>query len=194
MPTDEFERSLDATGSGDEREAPRLDLAQRYSYVFPDAHLVNALGELGPLVEMGAGTGYWAGQLRARGADVVAFDQAPPDGDAPNRYHRRTPTWTHVLQGDQTVLTEHADRALFLCWPPLFSSLGDCLQFYEGDTVACIGDGGHRTTRLHNLEATFEIEAVHPARALDPAPDHAATLSIWRRIAPHAPGRVASAA
>src|ERR1700680_231118 len=195
MPTDEFERShLDATRSGDESEAARSDLAQRYSYVFPEAHLVDVLCELGPVVEIGAVTGYWAHELRARGADVLAFDQAPSEGDAPNRYHGRTPAWTQVLQGNQTVLTGHADRALFLCWPPLFSSLGDCLHYYEGNTVACIGDGGYRTARLHNLEATFEIEAVHRARALDPTPDHAATLSIWRRIAPHGPGRVASAA
>ena len=52
-----------------------MDLAQRYSYVFPDLHLVNSLCGLGPLVEMGAGTGYWARERRVRGADVLAFDQ-----------------------------------------------------------------------------------------------------------------------
>jgi hypothetical protein len=161
-----------------------LELARRYSYVFPDSHLLTALCELGPLVEMGAGTGYWAFKLRSIGADIVAFDQAPPDGDRPNRYHPRTPTWTEVLQADQAALPAHYDRALFLCWPPLFSSLGECLSFYKGNTVACIGDGGHRTARLRNLNNLFEVVAVHPARAVDPLPDHPATLSIWRRLAP----------
>jgi hypothetical protein len=193
VPIDQFERSLDAIDSGNDCWAARLDLAQRYSYVLPDAHLVTALRELGPLVEMGAGTGYWARELRAHGVDVVAFDQAPTDGDADNRYHGRTPTWTQVLQGDQTVLTEHAGRALFLCWPPLFSSLGDCLRHYEGNTVAWLGDGGYRTARLLNLETMFELEEMHPARAVDPDPDNAAALGIWRRIAPPGPGRVASA-
>ena len=160
-----------------------LELAQRYSYVFPDSDLTSALCELGPLVEMGAGTGYWAAKLRAIGADIVAFDQAPPDGDTPNRYHPQTRTWTEVLQGDHTVLAAHADRALFLCWPPLFSSLGDCLSFYNGNTVACIGDGGHRTARLRKLNDMFEVVAVHPARAVDPLPGHPATLSVWRRVA-----------
>jgi hypothetical protein len=159
----------------------RLDLAQRYSYVVPDALLVRALCDLGPLVEMGAGTGYWAHRLRAEGADVIAFDQAPTDGDTPNRYHGQTARWTEVLQGDHTVLAGHSDRALFLCWPPLFSSLGDCLLFYMGDTVACIGDGGHRTARLTNLDTTYELVAAHPARALDPCPGRTATLSIWHR-------------
>jgi hypothetical protein len=160
-----------------------LEVAQRYSYVFPDPDLTSALCKLGPLVEIGAGTGYWAAKLRASGADIVAFDQAPPDSDTPNRYHPQTRTWTTVLHGDHTVLAAHSDRALFLCWPPLFSSLGDCLSFYTGNTVACIGDGGHRTARLRRLDDLFELVGVHPARAVDPLPGPPATLSIWRRVA-----------
>jgi hypothetical protein len=180
---DQFEPSLGFSAGGADGEVSRLELAQRYAYVFPDPPLVRALCELGPLVEIGAGTGYWARKLRDVGADVLAFDQAPPDGDMPNRYHPRTPTWTEVAPGDHTVLTDHSDRALFLCWPPLFSLLGDCLDFYEGNTVACIGDGGNRTARLRNLNSSFEVVAVHPARAVDPLPGHPATLSLWRRLA-----------
>jgi len=50
------------------------DLAQRYSYVLPDDRSLSALAGLGPLVEVGAGTGYWASRLRACGVDVVAID------------------------------------------------------------------------------------------------------------------------
>jgi hypothetical protein len=183
VPIDQFEQALALSGVEAEFESTRMDLAQRYSYVFPDSQLLKALRDLGPLVEMGAGTGYWASKLREAGADILAFDQAPSDGDTPNRYHKRTPTWTEVLHGDHTVLTSHSDRALFLCWPPLYSSLGDCLFFYKGNTVACIGDGGHRTARLRNLNSTFEVVVAHSARAVDPHPGHAATLSIWRRVA-----------
>lgn len=118
------------------------DLAQRYSYVLPDDRALAALAGLGPLVEVGAGTGYWASRLRARGVDVVAIDQAPPDGERTNRYHARTVTWTEVIAGDQTMLRRYSDRALFLCWPPLFSSLGGCLTDYGGSVVALVGDGG----------------------------------------------------
>lgn len=180
--TDRFEPSCGVSGGTDD-EVTRLRLAQRYSYVIPDSLLVRALCDLGPLVEMGAGTGYWAHVLKGNGADVVAFDQAPSDSDTPNRYHGHTRTWTEVLPGDHTVLSAHSDRALFVCWPPLFSSLGECLMFYTGNTVACIGDGGHRTARLRNLDSTFQVVALHPARALDPCPGRAATLSIWRRRA-----------
>ncbi len=157
------------------------DLAQRYSYVLPDDRSLSALAGLGPLVEVGAGTGYWASRLRACGVDVVAIDQAPPDGERTNRYHARTVTWTELIAGDQTMLTRYSDRALFLCWPPLFSSLGECLAYYSGSVVALVGDGGHRTARLRGLNESFKSMAVFPVRALQPMPGVAATLSIWRR-------------
>jgi hypothetical protein len=184
---DRFSQSLDLLDNGClpdsaiDAEDVVLMLAQRYAYVFPSDSALAVLAELGPLVEMGAGTGYWANRLRSIGVDVVAFDQAPPCGERTNRYHSRTRQWTHVEQGDQTVLAGHADRALFLCWPPLFSSLGDCLTYYSGDTVAYIGDGAYRTARLDHLHEAFTKVATAPVRALDPDPRVRPQLTIWKR-------------
>jgi hypothetical protein len=158
-----------------------LTLAQRYAYVFPSDSALAMLAGLGPITEMGAGTGYWAHRLRSIGADVVAFDQAPVDGERANRYHPGARPWTHVGQGDQTALSGHAHRSLFLCWPPLFSSLGDCLMYYRGDTVAYIGDGGYRTARLDHLHEAFTTVATAPVRALDPYPGLRPQLTIWKR-------------
>jgi hypothetical protein len=187
MRDDQFSRSLEtlddcclpdpAVDAGD----VLLRLAQRYAYVFPSDSTLAMLAGLGPLVEMGAGTGYWAHRLRSNGVDVVAFDQAPVDGDRANRYHSPARPWTHVEQGDQTVLSGHADRALLLCWPPLFSSLGDCLTHYSGDIVAYIGDEGYRTARLDHLHDTFTKVATAPVRALDPDPGVRPRLTIWKR-------------
>src|SRR6202050_3520431 len=85
MEGDSTEQQQDRFGQllaeiGDDAPADALtNLAQRYSYVFPDDRSLTALAALGPLVEIGAGTGYWAFRLRALGVDIVAFDQAPPD-------------------------------------------------------------------------------------------------------------------
>jgi hypothetical protein len=181
VPEDRFNELLEAVKDSDQSGDALTNLAQRYSYVFPDDRSLSMLAALGSLVEMGAGTGYWSYRLRAIGVDIVAIDQAPPDGDRPNRYHAATPTWTEVIAGDHTVLTAYSDRALFLCWPPLFSSLGESLTYFSGDTVAVIGDGGHRTARLRGLNEAFSKVAMSPLRALEPLPGAAATLSIWRR-------------
>ncbi len=187
MRQDEFSQSLEMLDSGFLPDSPvdaedvRLTLAQRYAYVLPTDSTLAMLAGLGPLVEIGAGTGYWAHRLRSIGVDIVAFDQAPLDGERTNRYHFHVRPWTHVEQGDQTVLSGHSDRGLLLCWPPLFSSLGDCLTHYRGDTVAYIGDEGYRTARLDHLQEAFTNVATAPVRALDPYPGVQARLTIWKR-------------
>jgi hypothetical protein len=191
---DQFAQSLEMLDDGRLQDSEAnadevlLMLAQRYAYVVPSNWALTMLAALGPLVEVGAGTGYWAHRLRSIGVDIVAFDHAPVDGDRANRYHPGTRPWSQVQHGDQRVLSGHADRALFLCWPPLFSSLGDCLTYYRGDTVACIGDGGYRTARLDHLDEAFTKVASAPVRALDPYPGVRPQLTIWKR----APDKTAS--
>ena len=187
MRDDQFSQSLEMLDHGClpdsavDAEDALLQLAQRYSYVFPSESTLAMLAGLGPLVELGAGTGYWAHRLRSIGVDIVAFDQAPLDGVRANRYHQLSLPWTHVGQGDQTVLSGYADRSLLLCWPPLFSSLGDCLTYYSGNTIAYIGDGGCRTARLDHLHESFIKIATEPVRALDPCPGVQPKLTIWKR-------------
>lgn len=184
MTVDAFTSLLNDAANSDQPEMELTELAQRFSYVVPDDQALSMLADLGPLVEMGAGTGYWAYRLREIGVDIVPFDLAPPDGVRTNRYHPMSPTWTEVIAADHTVLADYPDRALLLCWPPLFSSLGECLTHYAGNIVALIGDGGHRTARLRSLPETFINVAAVPVRALEPLPGTAPTLSIWRRRSP----------
>src|SRR5215470_1408786 len=161
MRDNQFSQALEVLDNGGlpdsagDAEDVLLMVAQRYAYVCPSDSTLAMLAGLGPLVEIGAGTGYWAHRLRSMGVDIVAIDHAPTDGDRPNRYHPPGRPWTHVEPGDQTALSDHADRVLFLCWAPLFSSLGDCLTYYRGDTVAYIGDWGYRTAMLDHVHEAF---------------------------------------
>ena len=41
-----------------------------------------------------------------------------------------------VLAGDHEILSEHASRSLFLCYPPPNSNMAlNCLKEYKGDCV-----------------------------------------------------------
>jgi hypothetical protein len=159
----------------------RLGLAQRFSYVLPEQRLLEMVKGYSPLVELGAGTGYWAYLLRLMGADVIAYDTAPLGAARQNRYHPDVRPWTEVLQGDLPILSEHPARTLFLCWPPLFSTISDALHFYSGDIVLLIGDGGQRTSRLSALDRDFRLAERHPAVAMDPAAGTRVELSVWQR-------------
>ena len=56
------------------------------------------------ILELGAGSGFWARALRARGADVVALDPAP-----------RGPG---VIAGSHHDAASYPGRSLLICWPP----------------------------------------------------------------------------
>ena len=158
-----------------------MGLAKRFSYVLPEPHLLQAVWRHSPLVELGAGTGYWTYMLRTMGADVVAYDIAPIGGLRENRYHPEARAWTDVIDGDLQILSRHRDRCLFICWPPTYSALWEALRFYRGEWVIYIGDHGGRTARLAGLEEAFRRIELHPAVAMDPAPGRPAELGVWRR-------------
>lgn len=149
--------------------------------MLPEPHLLQVVRRYSPLVELGAGTGYWTYLLRAMGTDVVAYDCAPVGGPRENRYHPDVTPWTDVLAGDLPVLSRHGDRSLFLCWPPTYSALWEALRFYAGEFVIYVGDHGGRAARLASLHDAFNLVELYPAVAMDPHPGHRAELGVWRR-------------
>jgi hypothetical protein len=123
----------------------RVASVRRYAFGVPDRAALEAIARYAPIVELGAGTGYWAYLLRNRGVDIVAYDVAPPD-QAPNAYKLEPRTWTQVVLGGVEVLQQHADRALFLCWPGYRDTFaGDALREFRGTVLIYVGEGpgGH---------------------------------------------------
>jgi hypothetical protein len=141
--------------------ARRRELAALFAWAIPDEGALEVLAGHAPLLECGAGTGYWAALLRARGVDVLASDLLPPEtGASPagNRYHNgRRRGWTEVETVSATGAVRAArasGRTLFLCWPP-FDDEGAsyaALRAYRGDTLIYAGggpDGPTGTVRFH---------------------------------------------
>jgi hypothetical protein len=127
----------------------------RYSWAVPNDAALDAIAEHSPggVVEIGAGGGYWAGLLRDRGIDVVAYDPDPVgDGEHPWHDGRR---WADVQRGDHTVVAAHPDRTLLLVWPSYGDPWTDqVLDLYAGDTVVYVGEGAGGCTgtgRMHAL-------------------------------------------
>src|SRR5690606_9223710 len=104
----------------------------RYAWAVPDDAALRIMAKHAPIVEIGAGTGYWAALLRARGVDIVAYDKDPPDGGEGHPFHAARRAWTDVAVGGPEKAAEHPDRTLFLCWPPYDDPLAaDCLRGYR---------------------------------------------------------------
>ncbi len=148
-------------------------LCYRYSYALPSPELLGVLAANAPLVEMGAGRGYWASLLKAGGVDIIAYDECPAaQGEAivDNQYlsSAHAYAYTDILPGEPKDLIRHPDRALFLCWPPINNMAEDCLKWFQGDTLIYLGTGSQgmdapdrffeKLVRRWTPEASFPVE------------------------------------
>ena len=156
----------------------RRELVDLFAWAIPNDAALDVLARYAPLLECGAGTGYWLALLRARGVDAIGYDLAPPGDGAANAYHQRARlTWTDVPQGSAaSAARRHSDRNLVLCWPPYDDDAASyaALRAYCGDVAIHIGerDGASGSVRFHrelalNWTAVEEIELPHWPRLDD---------------------------
>lgn len=135
-----------------------------FAFALPTGPALLAVADASPsgVVEVGAGTGYWARLLHDRGVDVVAFDLAPPPSPA-NPWFAGVAPWHPVRVGDETAVDRHARRTLLVVWPTRNEDWGAAavarFAAAGGRTVAFVGEAvGGRTgdDRLHALLGDFD--------------------------------------
>lgn len=115
----------------------RHELVRRFAWGIPSHEALEKIVQVAPrIIEIGAGTGYWAMLLSQYGCDVIAYDTEPHyNAQAANEYYP-------IEIGGPEMAQQHSDRALFLCWPPYNEPMAtDALLAYEGDTLLYIGEG-----------------------------------------------------
>jgi len=118
------------------QQRARLITMKRWAHAVPDRDAVAALVALSPIVEMGAGSGYWAGILARAGADVIAYDDR-----SWARYRGRYGRFHPVLKGGARRTARHPHRTLFLCWPPYDTPMAyRAVRSWAGRTLAYIGE------------------------------------------------------
>ena len=118
---------------------PRDALVRHYAFAVPSpgdlTWLVWRLADRG-VVEIGAGTGYWAWMLSQYGVDVLAYDTDAWTTRGTLSSHRFHP----VRRGGCERAADHPDRALLLCWPEMDTTMAsDALAAYTGDLLIYVG-------------------------------------------------------
>lgn len=117
----------------------REELVEEYAWAIPNWDAAETIAAYSPVVEVGAGTGYWAWCIEQVGGEVYAFDPAPPRLDT---YHQVIcqPAVDAIEAMQATGGLE--DWSLFLCWPPFDDPMAvDALDAYDGTTVIYVGEG-----------------------------------------------------
>jgi hypothetical protein len=157
-------------------ERPRL--VQTYSWALPTDEALDVVARYQPIVEMGAGSGYWAHLMRERGIDVIAYDRERPHDD--NYFARHL--WTRIDPGRPSALRAHPDRTLFLCWPPNNSPMAtNCLKQWSGRHLIHVGEWRISTGSkgfYDRLEAGFQLVEKLSIPQWEGMYD---MLTVWRR-------------
>ncbi|HJP73509.1 MAG TPA: hypothetical protein VJ914_04530 [Pseudonocardiaceae bacterium] len=104
----------------------QVTLQAMYAYAIPAPSTLHWAAEFcsgRPVVELGAGRGYWAYQLSQAGLQVDAYDVEPPDTAINVSFDRaagQRDVWYPVGTVDDFASRSDglANCVLFLCWPP----------------------------------------------------------------------------
>lgn len=125
--------------------AVRTVAISQYAFAVPTEDALSAIaGHAGDgVVELGAGTGYWARMLVDRGVDVVAYDAVPPPS-AENPFFAGVLPWFPIRRGDEHTVAAHADRTLLLVWPTRETWATNALRLFRdagGQRLVFVGEG-----------------------------------------------------
>ncbi|MFB0630080.1 hypothetical protein [Streptomyces sp. AB3(2024)] len=168
----------------------RQDLAGLYSWAVCTASAVEWIGSVtggAPLVEVGAGSGYWARQLSLAGVGVVATDLHPVEGNGFTHGFRYAEVET--LAAAEAV-RRHPGHTLLLVWPPPADPMAvRALRAYRGDLFLYVGEGPGGMCAdaafFAELRRHWTVEAV--CRPTVRWLGHADRVTLYRRRRPKRP-------
>ncbi|KAK3267564.1 hypothetical protein CYMTET_23891 [Cymbomonas tetramitiformis] len=163
-------------------------LTNLFSFAVPNAEAIATMVKYSPLVELGAGTAYWAELARSAGASITTYDidtEGRPRGES----------FGQVIDQSHLDLTKlDPTTALMLCWPVRPGGLAwdaDVLAKFPGSTVLHIGEWAKRTllTEPHHGQTTslrFQQAIEQDFRLVEriPIPSWpwcADELTVWQR-------------
>jgi hypothetical protein len=123
----------------------QMILQPSYAYAIPSPETIEWMSHFcggRPIVELGAGRGYWAGQLARAGLAIDAYELEPPDTIDNVSFPRvkgQVDAWYSVNGIAELRIDDWSDSVLFLCWPPGWGNTmaSEALAAFESA-------GGHR--------------------------------------------------
>ncbi|TMW61532.1 hypothetical protein Poli38472_012723 [Pythium oligandrum] len=188
-----------------------------YAYATPTPEALSVMAKYAPIVEVGAGTGYWSSLLQERGVEVQAFDVCPPSVTAAgeeenegknaffpkdrkkkaktqqrNAYHGHVPTFCPVAQGGPEVLRREdvvqSSKSLFLCYPPPHDPMArEALRCFQGMYVIHVGEWQGDTAERSFERALEKKFELVEELELPNWGNSAYSLTVWQRRAKNKP-------
>ncbi len=161
------------------------ELAMKYSWAIPNLAALQEIAKHSPIIEIGAGSGYWAYMLSQMGARVTAYD------DHSWGYPENNWFTVQKLNIYDIGFKYPEQRALFLCWPTQETGMATVAlhnyRIHHGKTVIYIGDWGPNSATaemsfFQNLVRDFDkVTDVE----IPNWPGYHDRLSIWKLKSPY---------
>jgi len=133
----------------------RERLVKKYSFAIPSMSILKELCSYSPLVEVGAGTGYWSYLIKKCGGNIIAYDNYSWM-DKGCFSHRYFDVKRKKVKAIMSTPSTHK-KTLFLCWPDYKTNFAyECIQNFHGKYFIYIGEsesgctGNDRFFRLLN--------------------------------------------
>lgn len=124
----------------------RRQLITKYAWAIPNREVLDVLVDASPVVEIGAGNGYWAYCIEEAGGEVVAFDADPPEQ-----------TWTTVHEATHEIVAKYPDHTLLLCWPSFGADWPtDAIRAHDGEQLVYVGEGRGGVTGSASMHRTID--------------------------------------
>jgi hypothetical protein len=120
--------------------AVRDEYIETFSFAVPTESILQEICKYSPLLEIGAGSGYWAYELAKRGADIVATDTKK------GRYSPLQGHWSKKYTSVETLhavkaVRKYPNRTLLSIWPDYDKPWsGEALKEFKGEVVIYIGE------------------------------------------------------
>jgi hypothetical protein len=142
-----------------------------YSHGVPTNHAVSRIAAIGrPVVELGAGSGYWSWLLEQAGVLEAAYDSflfLDGSEDRPPLWRRDAyKPWCEVAEGGPSSLEKHPGTTLLLCWPDHEAGMimdAASTKFHSGDWLVYVGEMGPGSSTgsdefFQLLEDRYQVE------------------------------------
>lgn len=123
-----------------------------FAHAIPTEEAINEMIKYSPIVEIFAGSGYWAWILKTRGCEIEPYDNHSFTKEINNYSLCPYPYyWLKPKTGTPDILKDNKfiNYTLFLCWPPdenQGEEAANCLEYFRGSKLLYIGQNENGKT------------------------------------------------
>jgi hypothetical protein len=116
----------------------REKLTRIFGFAIPTMEVLHRIKSFSPILEVGAGTGYWSYELRELGTEVIATDL-----NVKEKRYRFNNQWTDIEEMDAvTAIKKYPNHTLLMVWPCYDKDwAAQALKTYQGNTMIYVGEG-----------------------------------------------------